>query len=63
MKKYLDDNILSLFITGVSFKIKEYLMNKARSLGEDIVDKDFQVFEKEINALIELLKNGMGGKK
>lgn len=56
----IDDNIISLFITGVSFKIKEYLMNKARSLGKDIVDEEFQAFEKEINALIELLKNGMG---
>lgn len=63
IRKDIDDNILSLFITGVSFKIKEYLMNKARSLGEDIVDEEFEVFEKEITALIELLKNGMGGNK
>jgi len=56
----IDDKILSLFITAVSFKIKEYLMNKARSLGEDIIDEDFEVYEKEINAMIELLKNGMG---
>lgn len=63
IRKDIDDNILSLFITGVSFKIKEYLMNKARSLGEDIVDEEFEVFEKEVTALIELLKNGMGGNK
>jgi AcrR family transcriptional regulator len=59
IRKDIDDNILSLFITGVSFKIKEYLMNKARSLGEDIVDEEFKVFENEIKAMIELLKNGM----
>ncbi len=59
----IDDTILSLFITGVSFKIKEHLMNQARSLGEDIVDEDFEVFEKEIITLIELLKNGIGGNK
>jgi len=59
----IDDNILSLYITGVSFKIKEYLMSKARNLGEDIVDEDFKVNEKEIVAMIELLKNGMGGRK
>ena len=60
IRKDIDDNILSLFVTGVSFKIKEYLMKKARSAGEDIIDEDFQVYEKEINAMIELLKNGMG---
>jgi len=62
VRKDIDDKILSLFITGVTFKIKEYLMNRARSLGEDIVDGGFEVYEKEINAMIELLKNGMGGK-
>ena len=62
VRKDIDDTLISLFITGVSFKIKEYLMNKARSQGEDIVDENFEVFEKEINALLELLKNGMGGK-
>lgn len=56
----IDDKILSLFMTGVSFKIKEYLMNKARSLGEDIVDGGFMEYEKEINDMIDLLKNGMG---
>lgn len=60
IRKDIDDSILSLFMTGVSFKIKEYLMKKARSLGEDIVDEDFKSYEKEINAMIELLKNGMG---
>ena len=60
IRKDIDDKILSLFITGVSFRIKEYLMNKARSLGEDIVDGGFEVYESEIKAMIELLKNGMG---
>ncbi|QHQ59759.1 TetR family transcriptional regulator [Anaerocolumna sedimenticola] len=59
----IDDTMISLFLTGVSFKIKEYIMNRARNLGEDIVDEDFEVFEEEINALLELLKNGMGGKQ
>lgn len=62
IRKDIDDKMLSLFITGVSFKIKEYMMNKARNLGEDIIDEDFEVNEKEIKALIELLKNGMGEK-
>lgn len=62
VRKDIDDHILNLFIVGVSFKIKEYLMNKARSQGEDIIDEDYEQYEKEIIALIELLKHGMGGK-
>ncbi|GIM28865.1 AcrR family transcriptional regulator [Clostridium polyendosporum] len=60
IRKDIDDKILSLFITGVSLKIKEYLMNKARTAGEDIIDEDFEVYEREIKAMIELIKNGMG---
>lgn len=62
IRKDIDDKILSLFITGVSMKIKEYLMNKARAAGEDIIDEHFEVYEREIKAMIELLKNGMGHK-
>lgn len=62
VRKDIDDHILNLFITGVSFKIKEYLMNKARSQGEDIIDEEYEQYEKEIKALLELLKHGMGRK-
>lgn len=58
----IDDHILSLFITGVTFKIKEYMMVKARNLGEDIIDEDYEVYEKDINAMIDLIRNGMGGR-
>lgn len=59
----IDDNILSLYITGVSMKIKQYMMNKARTAGEDIIDEPFEEHEREIRAMIELIKNGMGGRK
>lgn len=58
----IEDNIILIFITGASFKFKEYIMNKAREAGEDIVDEDYEVVEKESVAIIELLKNGIGGK-
>ncbi len=58
----ISDPILKLYITGVSFKIKEYLMSKARSEGEDIIDEDYGKIEKEVAEMMELLKNGMGGK-
>ncbi len=60
VRQDIDDNILCLFITGASLKIKEYMMNKARSAGEDLVDESFEAYEQEIKALIELIKNGMG---
>lgn len=59
IRKDIDDNFLSLFINGVSFKFKEHLMNKARDLGEDIIDEPFESYEKEIKAMIDLMKYGM----
>lgn len=58
----IDDQLLALYVTGVSLKIKEHWMNQARSLGEDLVDEDFEDYESDIKAMIDLLKNGMGGK-
>ena len=63
VRKDIDDKLLCLFITGVSFKFKEYIMNKAKTLGEDIVDEPFEAYEKELKAMIELIKNGMMGVK
>jgi AcrR family transcriptional regulator len=63
IRQDIDDNILSLFMAGVSLKFKEYLMNEARIAGEDLIDKDFEVYEDIMNAMIELLKTGMGAKK
>ncbi|MFZ5353676.1 MAG: TetR/AcrR family transcriptional regulator [Bacillota bacterium] len=62
IRRDIDDNMLSLFMTGVSVKFKEYLMNKARAKGDDIIDEDFSIFEKEIRAISELMRNGMGVK-
>lgn len=62
IRKDIDDHILSLYITGVTYKIKESMMNRARNAGEDIIDEEYEVYEKEIESMIELLKHGMGGK-
>jgi AcrR family transcriptional regulator len=58
----IDDNILSLFLTGASIKIKEYILNKARDSGDDFIDQDIKTYEEDIKAMLELLKNGMGAK-
>ncbi|MDP4142974.1 MAG: TetR/AcrR family transcriptional regulator [Bacillota bacterium] len=62
IRKDIDNNLLSLFMTGASLKFKEYMMNKARAKGEDIMDEDFEAFENEIKTMMDLLKNGMGAK-
>jgi AcrR family transcriptional regulator len=63
IRKDIDDKLLCLFVTGVSYKFKEYIMNKARGLGEDLIDEDFEAYDNEIKTLIELMKNGMMGEK
>ena len=59
IREDIDDTLLCLFATGVSYKFKEYILNKARVAGEDILDEPFEAYEKEIRAMIELMKNGM----
>lgn len=58
----IDDKILSMFLTGASMKIKESILNKARNAGTDITDCGFKLYENDIKAMLELLKNGMGMK-
>lgn len=62
VRKDIDKNIIYLYTIGVSYKLKEYMMNKARDLGEDILDADYELYEKDIKDMIELLKHGMGGR-
>jgi hypothetical protein len=58
----IDDNILAMFMIGASMKIKESILNKARNTGTDIIDKGFEMYDSDIKAMLELLKNGMGAK-
>jgi AcrR family transcriptional regulator len=59
IRKDIDDKILSLYLTGVSYKIKEHMMRKGRESGGDMIDDDYDTIEKDINAMVELMKNGM----
>jgi AcrR family transcriptional regulator len=61
IRKDIDDKLLCIFAIGVSYKFKEYIMNKARILGEDIIDEPFEAYENELKSLIELMKYGMMG--
>ena len=60
IREDLDDKLLCLYVTGVSFKFKEYIMNRAKNMGQEIIDEPFDEYEKEIKSIIELIKNGMG---
>ena len=60
IREDIDDKLLCLYITGVSFKFKEYIINRAKSMGQEIIDEPFDEYEEEIKSMIELMKNGMG---
>lgn len=60
IREDIDDKLLCLYVTGVSFKFKEYIMNRAKSMGQEIIDEPFDEYEKEIKSMIELMKYGMG---
>jgi AcrR family transcriptional regulator len=63
IREDIDDKLICIFIIGVSFKFKEYMMNLSKSLGKDIIDEPYEAYENEIKAMIELMKNGMMGGK
>ena len=60
IREDIDDKLLCLYVTGVSFKFKEYIINRAKSMGQEIIDEPFDEYEEEIKSMIELMKNGMG---
>jgi len=59
IRKDIDNTILCLYMTGVSFKIKEHIMRKSRESGGDMIDDAFDTVEKDINAMVELMRNGL----
>lgn len=59
IRKDIDDEILCLYMTGVSYKIKEHIMRKAREAGGDITEDAYETVEKDIRAMVELMKNGL----
>jgi len=60
IRKDIDDHILVLFMTGTSMKIKEDILKRVKNAGMDIVE-DYEKYESDIKAMLELLKSGMGG--
>ncbi|WP_079426952.1 TetR/AcrR family transcriptional regulator [Clostridium oryzae] len=62
IRKDMDDKLLALFMTGVSLKFKEYMLNRAREGGEDMLDESFEKVDSEVKAMLELMKNGMAPK-
>jgi AcrR family transcriptional regulator len=60
IRKDIDDRTLAMFMLAVSMKLKENLLNKAKSAGDDIIDEGFDKYMRYIRDMMELLKNGMG---
>jgi hypothetical protein len=49
-------------MTGASMKIKENILRDAMNKGTGIVEEGFDKYQNDINAMLDLLKNGMGVK-
>jgi AcrR family transcriptional regulator len=62
IRRDIDDTILAMFMIGASMKIKENILNRAKNAGADIIGEDYSLYEADIGAMLELLKNGMGEK-
>ncbi|MEL7610290.1 MAG: TetR/AcrR family transcriptional regulator [Bacillota bacterium] len=63
IRKDIDDDLLALFLTGASMKIKESILERASAGGRDFLAGGYEAYDGEIKAMMELLKNGMGEKK
>jgi AcrR family transcriptional regulator len=62
IRKDVDDEMLALFLTGASMKIKESILEKASAGGNGFLEGGFQAYEKEIKTMLDLIQNGMGEK-
>lgn len=55
----IDTRIIMIYLEGVSVKIKERMLEVARSEGKEIYDMTFERYDGFIKDIISLLKNGM----
>lgn len=63
IRKDIENHYLKIFIQGVSLTFKEGIMTRARKAGSDIIDEPLENFDKDIKAMIQLLKYGLMGEK
>lgn len=56
----IDDRLLAAYLTGVTIKIKENILEKAKKSGLEITDTGMLQYENDIKIMLDLLKNGMG---
>ncbi|MFA0814685.1 MAG: TetR/AcrR family transcriptional regulator [Anaerofustis sp.] len=59
----ISDELLVKFMEGASMRLKEDILRRAKEEGNSAFQNGFAEYETEMNALIELLKNGMGAKE
>ena len=60
IRKDIDDRLLASYLTGVTTKIQENILERAKKSGLEITDAGMMQYETDIKAMLELLKNGMG---
>jgi len=62
IRKDIDDRILTLYLLGVTTKIKEDIILRAKEAGTEVLESEYETYESDLDAMFELLNNGMGEK-
>lgn len=60
VRKDIDDRLLADYLIGVTLKIKENILEKAKKSGLEITDTGMRQYETDIRVMLDLLRNGMG---
>ena len=63
IRKDINNKLILIYIDGISYKFKSYMLELAVNKGKDILDTDFAENEKLIIDMIDLIKNGIIVKK
>lgn len=59
IRKDINNRLILIYIDGISYKFKSYMLELAGNKGKDILDTDFAENEKLIIDMIDLIKNGI----
>ncbi|MUT68332.1 TetR/AcrR family transcriptional regulator [Paenibacillus sp. NEAU-GSW1] len=61
-RKDIDDHMLVLFLSGATFRFKEYFLNQVKESGKELSDEHLEKYKSELKSLYALILNGMGVK-
>ena len=59
IRKDINNKLILIYIDGISYKLKSYMLELAVNKGKDILDTDFSENKKLIMDMIDLMKSGI----